>query len=53
MFSLEIDKINCKITKSLLYNCVKKCKHLEECYILKKLINNFCHKELKVKASEK
>jgi hypothetical protein len=36
---------NCNITKDLLFNCVEKSKQLDECALLKYIVNKYCLKE--------
>lgn len=39
------DKKNCSITKQLLTNCAKKSNNLDECNILKLILNKYCRKD--------
>lgn len=49
----NIDKINCRILKDLLVNCVKKSDSFEECILLKLNFNKNCKTNVKLKNSGK
>lgn len=47
------NKKNCRITKDLLLNCAKKSNKLDECTLLKFIMNKYCIKEKVIYKSSK
>lgn len=47
------NKKNCSITKQLLTNCAKKSNNLDECNILKFILNKYCRKDRSMIPSSK
>jgi hypothetical protein len=46
------NKIQCKITKDLLINCAIKSHNLNECNVLKLIINKFCKENINTNSSK-